>query len=268
MHACDRYELLFKGFEHFFKKCWPQTERINFYFFTENLHYDSALFKNIKTGKAEWSDRLRVGLEQLAEPLVIYLQEDMWFNQPVNEKILDEVLDFAIAEGLLLLKLHSSEVYQTHPIRKIIGGLQVAKLDNGASKYLMSHQPSIWNREFLVSQLLKNEHPWRNERKATKRMRKLDPPLYQIDLLAENGKPAINSNVSDELRSEYQSVSVNGMLHDNSLPFIKELINSGDPELRGYGGRLQHNFLNQVTHDGLPKPKKSGVLKKCFSFLR
>jgi hypothetical protein len=159
-------------------------------------------------------------------------------------------------------------VYQTNPTGKIIGGLQVARLDNAASKYLMSHQPSIWNREFFISQLPKNEHPWRNERKATRRMKKLDSPLYQIDLLAENGKPAINGNVSNEFRSEYQSVSVNGMLNDNSLPFIKELINSDDKDLIAYGSRLQHNFTRQVTHDGLPKPKKTSALKKCFSFFR
>lgn len=268
MHACDRYEILFKGFKHFFKKYWPEMDGINLYFFTENIPYHSTLFKNIKTGKAEWSDRLRVGLQQLSEPFVIYLQEDMWFNQPVNKKILDETLDFTIAEELLLLKLHSSEVYQTSPTGKIIGGLQVAKLDNAASKFLMSHQPSIWNREFFASQLSKNEHPWRNERKATKRMKKLDPPIYQIDLLAENGKPAINGNVSNEFRSEYQSVSVNGMLNNNSLSFIEELMNSDDKELSAYGSRLQHNFVHQVTHDGLPKPKKTSVLKKCFSFLR
>ncbi len=266
VHACDRYQILFQGFEHFFRQYWPDLAGVNLYFLTEVIDHPSARFTNLKTGKGEWSDRLRVGLQQLAEPFVIYLQEDMWFNRPVNISVLTEVLDYAVAEKLPLLKLHSSEVYHTHSAGKIIGGLQLARLDNRASKYLMSHQPSIWNREFLISQLSKNEHPWRNERKGTKRLKYLNLPLYQIDLLAENGKPAINENVSVEFRSEYQSISVNGMLHDNALPFIEELMKSSDQEASVYGRRLQHNFANRLTHDGLPKPKKAGFMKTFFSF--
>jgi hypothetical protein len=131
----------------------------------------------------------------------------------------------------------------------------------------MSHQPSVWNREFFISQLNRNEHPWRNERAATRRLKKLDPPLYQIDLLAENGKPPINDNVSNEFRSEYQSVSVNGRLNANARPFIGELMKSDDPDLSAYGRRLQHHFVHQITHDGLPPPKKTGAFKKYFSFL-
>jgi hypothetical protein len=268
VHACDRYRMLFKGFEYFFKKNWPAVKGINFYFLTEDIDYHSDLFANIKTGQAEWSDRLRAGLQQLSEPLVIYMQEDMWFKKPVDEKILKEILDFVMAENPLLLKLHSSEVYQTHPTGKIFGGLLLSRLSNQASKYLMSHQVSIWNRKFLVSQLLRNEHPWRNERKATKRLKKLDLPLYQIDLLAENGKPAVNKNISNAFRSEYQTVSVNGTLNDNALPFIEELVASDDGELSAYGNQLKHNFSHRLTHDGLPRPRRVGFIKKIFHFSR
>jgi hypothetical protein len=268
VHACDRYRILFQAFEHFFKKNWPLMDSVNSYFLTEEMDYRSDRFTNIKTGRAQWSDRLRTGLQQLSEPFVIYLQEDVWLNKPVNEKILREIFTFAVTENPLLVKLHSSEVYQTDPTGKIFGGLLLSKLDNDGSKYLMSHQTSIWNREFLISQLLKNEHPWRNERKGTRRLKKLDQPLYQIDLLAENGKPAINQNISNEFRSEYQTVSLNAMLNKNAFPFIEELMASDEEDLKTYGGRLNHNYLNQLTHDGLPKPKKPNLIKKYLSFFR
>lgn len=268
VHACDRYRLLFDGFSHFFHQHWPATNRIQCYFLTEEMDYPSPGFTNLKTGRAEWSDRLRMGLEQLAEPFVIYLQEDMWFNRPVPGPLLAELLDFTLAEKPQLLKLHSSEVYHTQPTEKVFGGLRLARVDNQKSKFLMSHQASIWQREFLISQLAVGEHPWRNERKATKRMRRLNPPIFQIDLFAENGKPALNDNPSAAARSEYQAVSVNGMLNTNALPFITELLAAPAAPLRAYGRRLQHHFDQRLTHDGLPPPKKPGFMKKYLSFFR
>jgi hypothetical protein len=99
-------------------------------------------------------------------------------------------------------------------------------------------------------------------------LKRLDPPIYHIDLFAENGKPALNDNLSEGSRSEYQAVSVNGMLNANALPFIEELMRSPDRELSAYGHKLKHNFVNHVTHDGLPQPKKKNRLRRFFSIFR
>jgi hypothetical protein len=268
VHACDRYRLLFQGFEYFFNRHWPNVESINLYFLTEEIDHPSERFTNLKTGKAEWSVRLRAGLQQLSEPLVIYMQEDMWLIRPVDKNVLSEVVDFASAENLRLLKLNSSDVYRTRPTGKVIGGLAVSQLDNRASKYLVSHQPSIWNREFLLTQLTWSERPWRHESMGTKRLRKLNLPLYQIDLLAENGNPPINDNPYDACRGEYRTLSFNGLLNGNVWPFLEELMKSADPEIIAYAQRLQHNFINQLTHDGLPQPRKPRFWKRVFSFGR
>jgi hypothetical protein len=267
VHACDRYQLLFRGFEYFFKQHWPDLESIHLYFLTEEIDHPSERFTNLKTGKAEWSVRLRVGLQQLSEPLVIYMQEDMWLIRPVDKNVLGEVVNFASAENLRLLKLNSSNVYRTRPTGKVISGLAVSQLGNDA-KYLMSHQPSVWNREFLLTQLTRSESPWRHESMGTKRLRKLNLPIYQIDLLAENGHPSVNDNPSDGCRGEYRTISFNGILNGHVGPFLKELMKSADPEIIAYAQRLQHNFINQLTHDGLPRPKKPRFWKRVFSFGR
>jgi len=268
VHACDRYRILFQGFEYFFERHWPDLENIHLYFLTEEIDHPSNRFTNLKTGKAEWSVRLRVGLQQLSEPLVIYFQEDMWFTRSVDKNVLSKVLDFASAQNLRLLKLHSAGVYQTRPTGKVIRGLAISQLDNSASNYLMSHQPSLWNREFLLAQLTRREHPWRHEKAGTKRLKKLNLSLHQIDLLAQNGHAPINDNPSDAFRGEYHSISVNGMLNKNALPFIEELMKSADPAISAYGQRLQHNFTHQLTHDGLPRPKKPRFWKRVVSFWR
>lgn len=265
VHACDRYELLYKGFSHFFSRHWPTDTRISgYYFLTEEKTYDQPPFKNIKTGKGEWSDRLKRGLEQIPEPYVLYLQEDMWLTADVPAGTLNKIVDFTLAKKPLLFKLNSSEVFKTKPTDTLFNGLRLSVLDNKQSEYLMSHQASVWDKDFLMQQLAPGEHPWRNERKGTKRLRKLNPEIYHIDLLSENKKPPINNNDSNAAMGGYMTVSVNASLNEFSPPFIAALRDSGDKELITYAAKLHHNYTHQLTHDGKEKPRKEGIIKKLL----
>jgi hypothetical protein len=265
VHACDRYELLYQGFSEFFTQHWPLDTRISgYYFLTEEKDHAGAPFRNIKTGKGEWSDRLKKGLEQIPESYILYLQEDMWLDKDVPAEAINGVIDFTLEKQPLLFKLNSSEVYKTKPTDVLISDFRVAKLDNKSSEYLMSHQASIWNKDFLMAQLEPGEHPWRNERKGTKRLRKLDPDIYHIDLLSENGKPALNDNKPSARPSGYWTVSVNASLNEFIPPFIESLKNTGDSEKMIYAGKLQYNFDHLLTHDGKPKPRKESIIKKLL----
>jgi hypothetical protein len=268
VHACDRYELLYQGFNEFFQTHWPLNTRISgYYFLTEEKDYSNGPFKNIKTGKGEWSDRLKRSLSQIPESYILYLQEDMWFDKDVPAETINGVVDFTLEKRPLLFKLNSSEVYKTRPGDQFITGFRIATLDNQSSEYLMSHQASIWDKEFLMSQLEPNEHPWRNERKGTKRLRKLDPVIYHMDLLSENGKPPVNDNAADARYSGYWTVSVNASLNKFAPPFIDRLRRSEKADSRAYAEKLQHNYNHQLTHDGRPKPRKESAIKKLLKRL-
>lgn len=262
VHACDRYELLFEGFLHFFCQHWPVNTNISaYYFLTEEKDLQSNLFRNIKTGKGEWSDRLRKGLEQIPEPYILYLQEDMWLTKDIAAQTLNKIIDFTLKYQPLLFKLNSSEVFKTKPTDTIFDGLRVSLLDNKASEYLMSHQASIWNKAFLMEQLAPKEHPWRNERKGTKRLRKLNPAIYHIDLLSENGKLPINMNAPDARFGGYMTISVNASLNEYAPPFIEKLKQAGKT---AYASKLEYNLAHQLTHDGKPKPRKESSIKKLL----
>ncbi len=268
VHCCDRYRFLYKGFLYFFQQYWPADLSASFYFLTETEEVDSKLFSTVKTGKGEWSDRLRKGLQSIPENYIIYLQEDMWLSASVKKQTLEKIIAFAYAQQVKLIKLNSSEVFVTHPTETVIDGLLVAGIDNEKSDFLMSHQISIWNKNFLIGQLPPNEHPWRNERKGTKRMRALNEQLYHIDLFSENGKQAINSNQSMENSSAYSTISQNAMLNERTVPFIAMLLKSDDAEMVQYADQLQHNYDHQLTHDGMPKPRKDDVFKKIKNWIR
>jgi len=263
VHACDRYQLLYQGFEYFFKRNWPYQEvDIKYYFLTEEADYESDLFTNIKTGKGEWSDRLLKGLDQIPENYIIYFQEDMWLSRPVVAETVIKVNKFALDNKVGLFKLSSNNVYHTTSTGNYIDGLSVSTLNNKESKYLMSHQVSVWKKSFLADQLQYKEHPWRNEREGTKRLRALNPKIYHIDLLSENGQSAINHNGKYLKPGRYYTVSQNAQLNRSSLPFIEGLKQSGDEVIRQYGLKLEYNYTHGITHDGQSKPRKDDVFKK------
>lgn len=266
VHSCDRYELLFRGFEYFFQKNWDFDIPCTYYFATEEISAEVKNFVNIKSGPGQWSDRLVRLLDQIEEEYVLYFQEDMWLNKPVSKSFFTDLFDIATKNAWKQVKLSSSEVFKTKETNLFIEGFNIAVLKNEESGFLMSHQVTLWDKVFLRQQLMPNEHPWRNERKGTKRLRKLNPEIHHIDYFAENGKPAINNNQASVNRSEYRSISVNATLNESVLPFIEEM--ESDQNLSGYTSKLRHHYLNKITHDGKPKPLKRNIFKRLKDWIR
>jgi len=268
VHTCDRYKLLYPGFSYFFKKNWPYGDLpVSYYFLTEDIDYQSDIFTNIKTGKGEWSERLLNGLKQIPEAYILYFQEDMWLSKPVNADTVAKVIDFSINNQVNLVKLSSNSINQTKATGDYISDLSVGLLDNGKSEYLMSHQISVWKKSFLMDQLKYKEHPWRNERKGTKRLKKLDPQIYHIDLFSENDQPPTNQNTDIAAIGAYYTVSKNAQLRNYAHPFISEMKLDTDPSIREYALQLDHHLKNGLTHDGQGKPRKEDLFKKIKTFL-
>jgi len=266
VHACDRYEFLYKGFDFTFSENWDFKIPCNYYFATEVKEATVTGFTNIKSGKGEWADRLVTLLNNLDEEYILYFQEDMWLSKPVNPGFLSVLFEKAIQNNWQQVKLHSSDVYKTKETADFIEGFNIAELDNEASLFLMSHQITLWKKDFLLAQLHKKEHPWRNERKGTKRLKKLNPLILHADCFAENGAVAINNNKNPSNRSEYFAVSFNSTLNQNAPRFIERL-NSGSPAQKEYATELQNHYNNNLTHDGRERPKKEDLFKKVKNFI-
>lgn len=262
VHGCDRYEFLYKGFTETFSKNWDYDVKCNYYFATEEKNVFIDNFKNIQSGKGEWTNRLATLLKnEIKEKYVLYMQEDMWINKKIDAKFLNQLFALAEENNWQQVKLHSSGEYKTIPTSTIIEGFMVATLDNEQSNYLMSHQITLWNKAFFLSQLQKKEHPWKHEHKATKRLRKSNATIFQIDYFAVNGDTKKNNlNNSTNAGSEYQTVSSNGMLNNFVEPFIDDFKN-GNVEYQEYAKKLEHNYTNFLTHDGKPKPHKVEIIE-------
>jgi hypothetical protein len=268
VHSCDRYSFLYEGFAYFFAKYWDFEIDCNLYFATEEKDVSIPNFTTIKSGKGEWSDRLAFLLnEKIKEEYVLYFQEDMWLSKPINKDFLHQLFQLAFKNEWKQVKLHSAAVYKTIETDIYIEGFNIAKIDIDKSSYLMSHQVTLWEKDFFLAQLPKNEHPWRNERKGSKRLKKLNPLLIHADYFAENGVIPINNNPNPILRSEYKTVSLNGMLNNNVLFFI-DILENAEANGQEYAKELTYHYENQLTHDGQPKPRKEDIHKRFLKWLK
>jgi hypothetical protein len=267
VHACDRYQFLYKGFEYFFSKYWDFDIECNYYFATENLTVDIYGFQNIKSGKGAWSDRLALLLtKKVTEDYILYFQEDMWLDKKVDRDFFEELFDRAACNNLKQIKLHSSNIYKTERTGDFIKNFNVAKIVKKESGYLMSHQITLWDKAFLIKQLGRKEHPWRNERRATKKMRYDDTSIFHIDYFAENGCSEINENRPLSKRSRYYTVSINATLNAHIERFACDLMQD-NAENKIYAERLLFHYANQLTHDGQAKPRKVDLFKKVKMWL-
>lgn len=187
----------------------------------------------------------------------------MWLTGKTDARFFNRLFELTEKKNWQQVKLHSAGIYKTHPTDIYIDGFNVARIDNKESDFLMSHQVTLWNKEFLQQQLHKGEHPWRNERKATKRLKQLSPEIFHIDYFEENGNREINLNRQPVERSSYYTVSANGSFNDNIRRYISELLASDEL----YAKKLEYNYTHQLVHDGQQRPRKTDIFKRIKNWI-
>lgn len=174
VHTCDKYEFLWEGWNHYFKKYWKSD--IPVYFMNEEKDVDFA--PQIKTGKGEWSDRLIKGLKSVPDEHIIYMQEDFWLQDTID---IETIIELFLQKDMNCLRIHESLLNTRYYSVEPTDVDNLYKFTND-SNYLVSHQFSIWNKEFFLSCLKPNESPWVNEKAGTKRIQGVDNKIYGYNL--------------------------------------------------------------------------------------
>lgn len=157
----------FNGYQHFWKGCldgWSKygTGTIPIYLGTDFKDHKPVDANVLYSGGGEWSDRLVKLLEQIPGEYLIYSQEDHW----PTERPPDLYMMMEIVKKYDLFRLQLSPIIQFYSI----SGHKAPYFFHPNSKYLVSHQPSIWKKSFLLECLRPNETPWVNEYKGTLRL--------------------------------------------------------------------------------------------------
>lgn len=173
VHTFNGYQHLWQGSARSFVTWWDEFDHyVPFYwgtdFYPDNAGSVEWYGRLIESGPGEWSDRLRRLLTQIDTDYVLYMQEDHW--PKTSPPDLYELM--AIVQNNDLFRLQISPIVHFY---KLIPSGNI-HFFNQDSKYLVSHQPSIWKKSFLLDCLKPSESPWVNEYEGTKRL-KNDPMI-------------------------------------------------------------------------------------------
>ena len=185
IHTCDDYEFCWEGWYRSYQKNWDMNLNVDMFFVNEEKQISYENLIQLKTGKGEWSDRLLFALNRLEYENVLYIQEDVWILKKID--ITKYYEDFLFMNMDALRFLNSVTGSSRHySFEKGIYSENYLKFSKD-SDYLISHQPSIWKKKFLIKCLNTGENPWINEIDGTERIRNSDkhPNIYSVRDLGE-----------------------------------------------------------------------------------
>jgi hypothetical protein len=130
-----------------------------------------------------WSDRLITSLNSVQTKYVLYMQEDQWPFKQIDANLFNKLLNFVRfndVNGLRLHRLTSPYVLDEYEeTNHYIQNKKVLKVKRDGG-FLLCHQPTIWNREFLLDVSIPGEGFRDNEYAGTERVREKykDPKVF------------------------------------------------------------------------------------------
>ena len=198
VQTCDAYSHFWNGWYKMFDRFWDFDLDWQIYFCNEevDLPFKDERIKQIKTGKSKqywgtesrewlptfggpkqidegWSDRLLHMLKSVDTKYILYFQEDQWPKFKIDKVLFSDLASFCQSYDVSALKLHRiNRLDQTQRLETDIYIKNKKLIQWGSeSEWLVSHQPTIWNREFLIDLTIKGEGFRDNEYAATERLK-------------------------------------------------------------------------------------------------
>lgn len=149
----DRYHHLLPVFFYLYKKYWNEPFTL--------LGHDKPLCElpdnctwvsmGEQTGVNDWSTGIRKYIESIDAPFFVWLMEDTILKQPVDD---------INAWALCMPKVGRVNLTNDVSKREHTVGQYGVLHASPESRYRLSTQPSIWNREFLLQYLTPGLNPW------------------------------------------------------------------------------------------------------------
>lgn len=151
----DKYNHILPAFFYLFNKYWPNQQIELLGYKEPNKVPDNCKFVSMGTQgtKEEWSTDLR-DYFQLQDEFFIWMMEDTFIKRPVN---LDQM---NLAYGLCFPTIGRIDLTKDVQKREHYVGKEGVVYAHPQSRYRLSTQPSIWNKEFLLTYLKDGMNPW------------------------------------------------------------------------------------------------------------
>jgi hypothetical protein len=168
IHSGDKGAWIWPTWERWFLKYWQAQDFITPLFLGETSTPSTIGIEKMITGPVPYGEGLINALQKIQTRYVILTHEDYFITGLIQWEVLREIEQVMDQNSLSLVKCcgnwsgHISEEYPMQQIDLIVNG-QRLWLYNNRSKYTLSHQPSVWNKNFLLSTLQPHWSPWQHE---------------------------------------------------------------------------------------------------------
>jgi len=182
IHSGDKAEHVWDYWYYYWKKYYTCGYDTIFLSEEKSKNYDGVHFAH--TGKVPWGEGLLNYLGKIEVKYVIYMHEDYFLTEPTKKEKMEELIKIVKDNDIQLLK-HVGH-WAGNPDHWKDGNHFLEKSDIGDNiwmycnnePYLISHQTSIWNKDFLLSTLQPQYTPWCHEIEGTTNLRKRNIPLF------------------------------------------------------------------------------------------
>lgn len=176
VNSSDGFEDCWIPFFTLLKKYWPNcdapiilnTERKSFTFPGLNIistRVNTGIEKNLT-----WSECLIEALNKIETPLVLYLQEDYFFEKTVKDYLIEDFAKQMIANSLIKY-IGLTNYGNSPPFKEWTLDQRFYEVSH-SSKYIVSTQAALWNKQTFLSYLRPNENGWMFEIFGSQRAKK------------------------------------------------------------------------------------------------
>ena len=190
----DQSNKIWKYWYKYYIQNWSCSGFIDTVFLSEEMKLDDVLCRKTEiisttTGKIDWASGLINYLLKCHYQYIILVHEDYFLTESTWANIAKYLIDFVQKHDIKLLKCcgwWAGYIDENAPMVEdeslpLFVGEKVKKVIwryNNESQYLISHQTSIWSKDFLLSTLKAGESPWEHEIIGTLRLRERNIPIY------------------------------------------------------------------------------------------
>ena len=183
VNSSDGFTDCWEPFFNLFTLYWPNckikiilnTEMVDWSFPGLNLHCSQV---GIGNERLTWSECLIKALGQVDTPLVLYLQEDYFFERPVNISLVHELANLLEAD-VSIKHIGLTHFGSCGPFHST-SDPRLWKIDPKA-RYRISTQAGLWRTESLRSYLKPKENGWMFEIYGTRRSWKRDECFLTVN---------------------------------------------------------------------------------------
>lgn len=234
VNTCDRFEDCWDAFFKLFSIYWPMYEgRIYL-----NTEYKSYTYPNldivaIKGCRAKqdahsitWSECLKRALDAVETDIVLYLQEDYFFNELVKSDIVESFASLMKEnEDIHCIHLTDQAVKAEKKSLKYWNLYEVGL----KQRYRISCQAALWKKEVLMSYIKSYENAWQFEEFGSKRAALLRHNFFVVDnKWVQKGNFEIIPYVFTGI--------IHGKWFEEVVPLFKKHDIKMDYEIRGFVG--------------------------------